>query len=145
LDTARTSACATRISIAFAFFFLGSLTESLHRPGPPPEIDAGPRETVILEGCVVDPAVFSGNREQFTLELAPKARARVTLALRDGAQPQRLNYGQRVEVDARIRRPHSYNNPGSFDYAAYLARQDIYWTAAMQPGAGARILDGRCG
>src|SRR5262249_12535223 len=133
------------VALSVTFFFLGCLAESLHRPGTPPEIDAGPRETLILEGCVVDPTVFSENREQFTLELAPKARARVPLTPRDGDPPQRLNYGQHVELDARIRPPRSYNNPGSFDYAAYLSRQSIYWTATMLPGARARILEGRCG
>ncbi len=134
-----------RAAVSLSFLFVGCLTESLHRPGPPPEIDAGSRETMILEGCVVDPTVFSPNREQFTLELAPKAKARVSLTLRDGDAPQRLAYGQRVEVEARIRRPHKYQNPGSFDYAGYLARQDIYWTAFMSPGSQARILEGRCG
>src|SRR5262249_5079909 len=92
-----------------------------------------------------DPTVLSQSREQFTLELDPHARARVSLTLRDTDEPQRLDYGQRVEIEARIRRPHNYNNPGAFDYAAYLARQDIYWTASMTPGSRARILPGRCG
>ena len=119
--------------------------EAWHRPGPPPEIDAGSRETVILAGCVVEPTVLSADREQFTLELDPGARARVSLALIDGDQPQRLDYGQRVEIEARVRRPHNYNNPGSFDYAAYLARQKIFWTAGMTRGSTARVMQGRCG
>ena len=137
-----TRSAVPRAGITLAFFFAGALTETLHRPGPPPEIDAGPRETMILEGCVVDPPVFSENREQFTIELAPKARARVTLST---AEPQRLAYGQRIEIDARIRKPRTYRNPGSFDYAQYLARQNIYWTAAMTSNSRARILEGRCG
>ncbi len=100
---------------------------------------------MLLEGCVVEPTVFSEAREQFTLELDPGARARVTLGLRDGDPPQRLDYGQRVEIEARIRPPHNYNNPGSFDYAAYLARQKIYWTATMTRGSAAKVLPGRCG
>src|SRR5271163_539080 len=112
-----------RICVLLAVLFVGILAEAWHRPGPPPEIDAGSRETVILEGCVVEPTVFSADREQFTLELDPGARARVTLPLRDGDTPQRLEYGQRVEIEARVRRPRNYNNPGSFDYAGYLARQ----------------------
>ena len=126
-------------------FFTGSLTESLHRPGPPPTIDAGAKEIMILEGCVVEPTVFSQNREQFTLELAPSARARVSFNLDDDAPPQRLDYGQHVEIEARIREPHNYNNPGNFDYALYLARQNIFWTAAMARHTAAKILPGRCG
>jgi competence protein ComEC len=132
--------------MGLALFFGGILVEAWHCPGAPPEIDAGPRETMILEGCVVEPTVFSEGREQFTLELAEGARARVTLGIRDGdVPPPRLDYGQRVEIDGRIKRPHNYNNPGSFDYAEYLARQKIFWTATMARGSSPRILAGRCG
>jgi competence protein ComEC len=134
-----------KVCIALALVFLGVFAEAWHRPGAPPVIDAGSRETVILEGCVVEPTVFSANREQFTLELDRRARARVSLTLKDDHAPQRLDYGQHVEIEARLRRPHNYNNPGSFDYAGYLARQDIFWTAAMTAGSQARILPGRCG
>jgi len=128
------------------------------------------RETVILSGCVVEPTVFSSTREQFTLQLDSSdgisARVRVTQALdsdtisgdpapvvQDAVQvrnslessPQRLDYGQRVEIEARVRRPHNFNNPGSFDYAAYLARQDIFWTATMPRGSSVHVFPGRCG
>ncbi len=132
-------------NILLAAFFLGTLTEAAHRQGPPPTIDAGSKEIILLAGCVVEPTVFSEGREQFTLELDPGARARVTQNLDETDTPQRLAYGQRVEIEARIRPPHNYNNPGSFDYALYLARQNIYWTAAMSRRTFAKILPGRCG
>ncbi len=132
--------------IALALVFAGTLDLALHRPPPAPEIDAGFRETVLLDGCVVEPTVFSPGREQFTLELAWNARARVSLPLEDDPAPlQKLAYGQRVEIEARVRSPHNYNNPGGFDYTAYLARQNIYWTATMTRGSQAVILPGRCG
>ena len=133
------------VSVTAALVMLGIFAEAWHRPGPPPEIDAGSREIFLIDGCVVEPTVFSENREQFTLELDRDARARVSLNLRDGDLPQRLDYGRRVEIEGRIRRPRNYNNPGSFDYAAYLARQKIFWTATMTAGSTARILPGRCG
>ena len=134
-----------RANLLLALVFAGVLTEAWHRPGPPPEIDASSREILLAQGCVVEPTVFSPDREQFTLELAAQARARVSLSLRDGDTPQKLDYGQRVEIEAKFRRPHNYNNPGSFDYAAYLARQNIFWTASMSAGSQAKILPGRCG
>src|SRR5579864_1820457 len=158
---------------ALTLLFTGVLSETWHRPGPPPEIDAGLRETVLLEGCVVEPSAFSNDREQFTLELDQGARARVSLALEDeplaldnlrlaldnqrlalddqrpalahDRPAQRFEYGQRVEIDARIRTPRDFHNPGSFDYAGYLARQKIFWTATMTRGSQARVLAGRCG
>jgi competence protein ComEC len=127
-----------------ALYFAGALVAALHRPAPPPEIDATAYETVILSGCVVNPPVFSADREQFTLELAPKARVRVSLYVKPGERLPDFDYGRRVELDARVRRTHNFRNPGSFDYAAYMARQNIYWTASGR-AATLRLLPGRCG
>ncbi len=127
-----------------SFFFAGALIAVARRPGPPPEIDATSSEVVILNGCVVNPPVFSPDREQFTLELDSHARARVSLYGKPGEPLPDFGYGRTVEVDARVRRTHNFRNPGSFDYAAYLARQDIYWTASGK-AASLRILPGRCG
>ena len=81
----------------------GALLEALHTPGKTPEIDAGSRETVLVSGCVVEPSAFNDGRDQFILELAPRARARVSLAVRDGETPPNFVYGQRVELEARAR------------------------------------------
>ncbi|MGD0500333.1 MAG: ComEC/Rec2 family competence protein [Bryobacteraceae bacterium] len=126
------------------FFFAGALTALVHAPGPPPELDAEGREVVILGGCVVEPPAVSGERERFVLELEPHARAQVTLYTREGESLPVLRYGQNVEIDARVRKPRNFGNPGAFDYARYLARQDIYWTASGAAGT-VRILPGRCG
>ena len=42
-------------SMACALLFVGIFVEAWHRPGPPPVIEAGARETIILAGCVVEP------------------------------------------------------------------------------------------
>jgi competence protein ComEC len=122
----------------------GALTALLHTPGPPPELDAEGREIVILSGCVVEPPAVSGERERFILELDAHARAQVTLYTKDGESLPPLRYGQSIELDARVRKPRNFGNPGAFDYTSYLARQDIYWTAS---GAArtVRILPGQCG
>ena len=126
-----------------AFVFAGALTDVLHRPAPPPQLDAeGP---VILSGCVVEPPVVSGDRERFVLELDPGARAQVTVYEREGEEPPRFAYGQRIEFDAKVRRPHNFGNPGAFDYVQFLARRDIFWTAAISPGAEIKRLPGECG
>jgi len=134
-----------RWCLLLALIFAGAFADAWHRPGPRPQIDAGSRETVILSGCVVEPTVLSPGRQQFTLELDPGARARVSLAVEDDSPLQRLEYGQRVEIEARIRPPRNFNNPGSFDYAGYLARQRVFWTASMTRGSLARVLPGLCG
>jgi competence protein ComEC len=117
----------------------------LHRSANPPHIDAGARETVILDGCVVSPSALAEGRDQFVLELARHARARVSLILRDGDRPPDVRYGQLVELEARVRPIRNFRNPGEFDYEALSARSGIYWTAAAT-GAGALTLKpGRCG
>jgi competence protein ComEC len=145
--------CLKITCLMLASIFVGSLAEAWHRPGPTPEIDAGSREIVALEGCVVEPSAFSKDREQFTLELEPGARARVTFPLNDAPDesvaavaPPRLHYGQHVEIEARIRSPRNYRNPGSFDYVQYLARQNIFWTATMNPrGPAPKVFAKPCG
>jgi len=122
----------------------GALTAVLHAPGPAPELDVQGREAVILGGCVVEPPALSGERERFVLELEPGARAQVTLYTREGETLPPLRYGQKIEMDARVLRARNFGNPGAFDYAHFLARQDIFWTAS---GAAetVRVLPGACG
>lgn len=132
------------VCASLALFFAGALTALLHTPGPPPTIDATARETVILGGCVVEPPAISESRERFVLELEPRARAQVTLYTKSGESLPALHYGERVELDAKIRAPRNFGNPGAFDYATYLGRQDIYWTASGAAGT-VRVLPGRCG
>ena len=125
-------------------FFAGILVDVVHAPGPAPELDAEGREIVILGGCVVEPPAISGERERFNLELEPHARAQVTLYTRENETLPDLHYGQRIELDARVRKPHNFGNPGAFDYVRYLARKEIYWTASGAADT-VRGLPGRCG
>ncbi|MBI3473199.1 MAG: ComEC/Rec2 family competence protein [Candidatus Solibacter usitatus] len=124
----------------------GALAGVAARPGPSPELDTeSSRETVILSGCVVEPPVFFEGREQFVLELEPGARARVNLFLGESETPPSLKYGQKVELDGRVRRTRNFGNPGAFDYAHYLARKQIYWMVSARAGSAIRVLGGKCG
>lgn len=137
-----------RIALAaglLALVFAGIAADVAHRPGPPPVIETASGETLVLSGCVVEPSVFYEDRDQFTLELAPHADARVSLALREGETAPELNYGQRVEIEARVHKVRGYHNPGSFDFAIWAARRNLYWNAIMHTGARPRTLPGRCG
>ncbi|MBV8864374.1 MAG: DNA internalization-related competence protein ComEC/Rec2, partial [Acidobacteriaceae bacterium] len=112
--------------------------------GQPPKLDAEDGEAVLLSGCVTNPPVFSPQREQFTLNLTPKAAARISVNLKAGASMP-LDYGQRVEVAAKIRSPRNFQNPDSFDYVGYLATQHIYWTGSVSAPSDIHVLPGRCG
>ena len=140
----RDSRAIAGVCCCLGFFCCGALTVLAHAPGPPPELDAEGREIVILGGCVVEPPAISGERERFLLELEPHARAQVTLYTKDGEPLPPLRYGQNIELDARVRKPRNYGNPGAFDYAHHLSRQEIFWTASGAADT-VRILPGRCG
>jgi len=117
----------------------------ISRPERAPQIDASSHETVLLSGCVVSPPAFYEGRDQFVVELARKARARVSLTVRDGESPPNLHYGQLVEFEARVRPIRNLQNPGAFDYQGYSARSYIYWTASMAAGSAVKVQPGRCG
>jgi competence protein ComEC len=116
-----------------------------HRERNTPKLNADDGETVLLSGCVTNPPVFSPAREQFTLNLTPKAAIRVTVNLKADDQPLALNYGQRLEVAAKIRAPRNFQNPESFDYVRFLALQHIYWTGSVGSSQDIKVLPGRCG
>ncbi len=99
---------------------------------------------MLLSGCITNPPVFSPDREQFTLQLGPKASARVSVHPKNGQRLQ-LGYGEQVELPAKVRSPRNFQNPDAFDYAGYLAAQHIYWTASATDLASIRKLPGRCG
>ncbi len=119
-------------------------TQVLHRQETRPKLDAEDGETVLLSGCVTNPPVFSPHREQFTLNLSPKAAVRVTVNLKtDATLP--LEYGQRAEAAAKVRSPRNFQNPDAFDYESYLAAQRIYWTGSVAGIADVHPFQGRCG
>ncbi len=131
------------LCVLLAGAMAGVLAQSFHRQGALPQLDVEDAETVILTGCVVDPPVFSTDRERFLLELAPGAQAQVTVNLKEGEQLE-LAYGTRLEVVAKVRSPRSFYNPGEFNYPEYLAQQHIYWTAAVHGIEDLHPQKGRC-
>ena len=134
-----------RLAVASASLALvGMAAQIAHRPTRTPKLTASDGETVMLSGCVVNPPVFSPDREQFTLRLAPKAEIRLTANLKPGEKFP-LQYGQRVEVAAKVRTPRNFQNPDAFDYAGYLAAQHIYWTGSVANPASITVTGGRCG
>ncbi|HVW86815.1 MAG TPA: hypothetical protein VHB50_19150, partial [Bryobacteraceae bacterium] len=65
--------------IAASLFFLGT-TPVILRPASTKLSLSVPDNTLALfEGCVVEPALIAADRERFTVEFAPGARAQVSL------------------------------------------------------------------
>jgi competence protein ComEC len=136
---------ASRMSRPAALTALAFAGMALVRPAiSPPVISVPDNQLAILAGCVVDPALLAADRERFTIELAPGARAQVTLFAKPGEQFPALPYGTNIEFEGKIRRPHNFNDPGTFDAVNFLARQHVFWTASAD-ASRVRILPGHCG
>ena len=126
-----------------AVLFAGTAIVAAHPAPNPPGLTVPDNVPAIFEGCVVDPALVAADRERFTLELAPGARAQVSLFSKDEKFPV-LPYGTRLEFEGKVRQTHNYQDPGAFDNVHYLARQRIYWTASGDAST-VHVLPGRCG
>lgn len=121
----------------------GALAAALHPPPAPPPFNLTPRR---IAGCVAESSVIRGGRMQFTLEVQPGARVRVSWPpAKDGAFPEPLLYGQRIAAQLRLWPVRGFRNPGGFDAAAYSARRGIFWSAAPVRGARLERLPGPCG
>ena len=135
----------TRLATVCGTFLLaGMASQVLHRQGAAPKLNVEDGEAALLEGCVVDPPVFSPQREQFTLALAPRAFIRLTVNLKTGSSVP-LDYGRKIEVPAKIRSPRNFGNPDAFDYSGYLAAKRIYWTGSVADPTDIHLLPARCG
>lgn len=123
---------------SLAMLAIGVWNADRQRAPAPPPAPSGP---TILTGCVVESASAASDRFQFTLELEPGFRARVSTAQPDAA----LRYGRLVRVTAKLRAVRGFRNPGAFDLEAWMARRDIYWSGSMGKGAAVQPLPGQCG
>ncbi|MBC7925779.1 MAG: DNA internalization-related competence protein ComEC/Rec2 [Bryobacteraceae bacterium] len=126
-------------------FLLGGFTASHRTPGPDPQMDAEAGEVVLLAGCIAGPVADDGLQLRFSLEVDTGAKARVTLTSKPGEALPALSYGEQVEIEARIRKPRNYGNPGAFDFAGYLRRDHVYWLASARGASKLKQLHTPCG
>jgi competence protein ComEC len=127
-----------------AFSALGIATQTVHHQRSRPKLTIADGEIALVEGCVVDPPVLAVDKSQFTLEIAPGVKLRVSTFSKDSNPPD-LRYGQIVEATAKVRSPHNFQNPGDFDYEGWLASQHIYWTGTVRSAEDIRVVHGPCG
>jgi competence protein ComEC len=132
------------------WFFLGALNVQVHGHPMIPDISrfAGQGEVVVIahvthEGYLRE-AGFGGLRQQIDVETeevhSDLETTHVPFAIRVGifakqSAPETesessaglpiYRYGQRLRFTGKLREPHNYGNPGSFDYRAYLQDSGI--------------------
>ncbi len=139
----RRSVYAHWVAGVAVFFWISVARTEYVDSSPVPQLDAGPREVVTVEACVVSFPAFEKERTVFWAELAPGARMRVSWYDTKAAAP--LRYGQRLEMAVRAKRVRNAGNPGSFDAERYLRHRQIYWNANVAAAYPVRFLDGECG
>lgn len=128
-----------------AFFLIGGLVSSRQPAPKEPELDAASGEVLLISGCIFGPVSSDGIQARFPLELEAGADARITLTARPGESLPLLEYGQRIEVEAKVRKPKNFGNPGAFDFVGYLHRQSVYWLASAWGANKITVLPGNCG
>lgn len=130
--------------VALACVPFGGWLAHRARPEPPP---SGPVAGVEqnLTGCVVRPLAGPADRSWFVLETAPRVRIRVALSGPQHPARPLIGYGRRLSFTAKVREPRNFRNPGSFDYAAYLAVRGIHWQAVLAQKSEVEVLAGDCG
>ena len=151
---------AGRFACLVGFGFLGALLASHERHADPLlitsilEREKGPtadslRDPVRLRGWVSRPTESLGLADRFVLEAETifrdkpvRGEVRVTVYRSEEEPPLALEYGQRIEFLASIRKPRNFGNPGR---AGYLRRQGIYLTAYVRSGTPIFDLPGKGG
>lgn len=132
------------VAMGVAFLPLGGWLATVARPAAGgAAVVTG--ELVALRGCVVRPPAGPADRRWFVLETGAGERVRVSLAGSKPAMEEEIRYGRRISLQARVRAPRNFANPGSFDYAAYLAARGIQWTATAGRDTQVERMEGECG
>jgi competence protein ComEC len=132
-----------------AFFCLGVLALQLQLQPP---ISHGhvsrfaTRDRVVVEGILTEPPEQTVKRVRLNVNTQTMVRngkairgtGKILVSLHE--LEQRLDYGDRIRFESRLRRPSNFNNPGGFDYQRYLAAREIWTTAFVNnPGKIARV------
>ena len=140
--------CSSRflpVPILFALAALGALDAGLQTAQPPEPSPVSLETVQSVQGCVVENGVYRNGLLRLKLALQPGAAIYASVAPQgDDPLPPLPLAGTRVSLEGEIRSPRSYRNPGSFDFASYLARQNIFWTVSAKASTY-RVLPGACG
>jgi len=105
---------------------------------PPAEVAAIPHHRTLVIGTIHGLVEHSlGEREERTRFLLQTeeidgvpvhTRVRTTLY---GALPAPVLPGDRLRVDALVRPPRAYKDPGAFDFRRWLAREGVHWQTGL--------------
>ena len=106
-------------------------------------------DPVRLEGRVISTPYRTGYGSQFDVEVqriesrtrihavTGKVRLRVQGSedrdASDGSSPLEIQFGDEIQTLVRLRKPHIYQNPGSFDFRRWMEDiEDLYWVGTVK-------------
>ena len=106
-----------------------------------PMTDPRQNQPLDIVGRVVTPVQHGPGRQTMLIEYQDGGGTIriVRLVWRD--PDETLYYGDRIVLRTKVRSPSGSMNPGGFDYAAYLERQGIEFTATVVGQGGVRIVE----
>ena len=117
-------------------FVLGLLLALAHQwiiePTGFPKVEVLPK--AVLIGKIASIPIQTPSKTQFALDIETidghPAQGLVQLAWYN--KPPALHAGERWRLAVKIKKPHSFQNPGSTNYAGRLATRHIQWTGYIQ-------------
>lgn len=146
----------SHVSLYLAIFFLGFTYYQISNTLPNGHISRlTPQEAeeVVLKGIIVDYPIVSTTfyrteKTSFVLKVdsfesgsgSMGANGLVKVNLYGARPDARPDFGDEVVLKGAISRPGSFRNPGLFDYAKYLERNDIYSVLSVKDGFSVKIL-----
>jgi competence protein ComEC len=137
--------------LVYGVFLLGAVSASLAQiraESPSLSRTAGPGR-VDLVGTIDAPVRYGPDRAFAVVSVqrllspahASPAEGRLRLAIRGSVPP--LAIGDVIQFETRVRPPRGFQNPGGFDYGAYLRRSGIQAVGSVtlrEDGSGLRVL-----
>jgi len=116
---------------------------------PPAEVDAIPRQRTEVVGTVRGLVEHSTDereeRARFLLQTETIGGDPVHTAVRTtlyGPLAAPVLPGDRLRLDALVRPPRAYKNPGVFDFRRWLAREGVHWQTGLPAGRMAVVERG---
>jgi len=121
-----------------ALFVGGVILALLHQGALEPQGLPGDQVVIsnaLLQGTIASIPAKTANKTQFTFTIEQfnhqPAHGLVQLAWYNNAPIIRV--GERWQFSVKLKKPHNFLNPGSFDYVQSLNTRHIYWTGYIHP------------
>ena len=96
-----------------------------------------------ITGTITSPLDRDPGRTAFVMELenidGTPAIGKLRVSVRE--ETAVIGYGDTIRVTGKLFAPRSFDNPGGFDYPAYLAQNGIYYTVSVKDFSKTQVLN----